>query len=331
MTVTKAITTCATRRPANRARTGGKVPTNTPPTVPRAGSEDQAPFTKLNSYAWDAYSQGGQDGILHEILRRLGSIDADRPKWCVEFGAWDGVHLSNTCHLIREHGFRAVMIEASKKRYRQLCRNFPGEDVVKVNRLVTLDGDARLDRILGETDLPVDFDLLSIDIDSCDYHVWKSLEDYRPKLVIIEFNPTIPVDIPHVQPADFTINQGNGVKAIDNLAREKGYTTLCIQGGNLIAVRSDYLDRVTDTTPPPVEDLADTGARNFVFVGYDGTVLTSSEELPFHWHPTTVKTEDIQVLPRFLRRYSGNYSPLHWLAFGTLDYWRRFKRLIRTG
>ncbi|MEQ8895446.1 MAG: hypothetical protein RID23_00010 [Roseovarius sp.] len=293
--------------------------------------KDTGAFRPLNGYAWDEYSQGGQDGILHEILRRLGVFDADREKWCVEFGAWDGVHLSNTCHLIREHGFRAVMIEADSKRYKQLCRNFPGDEVVKVNRLVTLDGDARLDRILGETDLPEDFDMLSIDIDSCDYHVWQSLEAYRPKLVIIEFNPTIPVDIPYVQPPDFTINQGNGVKAIDDLAQEKGYCTVCIQGGNLIAVREDCLERVTSAPAPPVEALADTGARNFVFVGYDGTILSNFDELPFHWHPTTIRTEDIQVLPRFLRRYTGNYSPFHWLAFGALDYWRRFKRLIRTG
>ena len=32
-----------------------------------------------------------------------------------------------------------------------------------------------------------------------------------------------------------------------------------------------------------------------------------------------------------LRRYTGYYSPFPWLAFGALDYWRRFKRLLRTG
>ncbi len=32
-----------------------------------------------------------------------------------------------------------------------------------------------------------------------------------------------------------------------------------------------------------------------------------------------------------LRRYTGNVSPFHGLALGALDYWRRFKRLLRTG
>ena len=42
--------------------------------------------------------------------------------------------------------------------------------------------------------LPSDFDVLSIDIDGADYHVWDGLRGSRfaPALVVIEFNPTIP-------------------------------------------------------------------------------------------------------------------------------------------
>jgi len=271
----------------------------------------------------------GEDGVLHEILRRIGVLDARRAKWCVEFGAWDGVHLSNTCNLIENHGFRAVMIEAGRKRFRQLCRNWPGEEVIKINRFVTLDGADRLDAILGETALPADFDLLSIDIDGCDYHVWESLQDYRPKLVIVEYNSTLPVDIPYVQPPDFSIRRGNGVKALDNLARHKGYTTVCLNGPNLIAVRDDLLERVPDVPPPAIEDMADPEQRRFVFVGYDGRVLSNFDELPVNWHPTRIFMDDLQVLPAFLRKHGDDYSPLHWAAFGLLDYWRRFKRMLR--
>ncbi|WP_397543397.1 hypothetical protein [Roseovarius salis] len=286
-------------------------------------------FEPLNSHAWDAYSQTGEDGIISELMNRLGVFDRDGEKWCVEFGAWDGVHLSNTCNLIRNHGFRAVLIEGETRRYRDLCRNHPDEEIVKVNRFVTLDGDSRLDALLAQTDIPEDFDLLSIDIDSCDYHVWQSVERYRPKAVIIEFNHTIPVDIAYVQPPDFAVNHGNGVKAMDNLARDKGYTTVCVHASNLLAVRNDLLERVTQTPPPPVEEMADPDARRFVFVGFDGTVLSNFDELPMDWHPTRIGMADLQVLPRFLRRYSGNYTPLHWAAFGMLDYWRRVRRALR--
>ena len=283
----------------------------------------------LNGYVWQKYSQGGEDGILFEILKRLGVIDAEREKWCVEFGAYDGVHLSNTCYLIREHGFRAVMIEAHKKRFRDLCRNLPDDNVVKLNRFVNLDGKDTLEGILGETELPKDFDLLSIDIDSCDYHIWDTLKDFRPKLVIIEFNPTVPVDVAYIQPRSFAVKHGSGVKAVDNLAREKGYTTVCVYGSNLIAVRDDLVGKISDTPPPPIEDMADLTQRRFVFVGYDGTVLSNFDELPVAWHPTTVDMEDMQFLPRFLRKHGDDLGPLGWTAFGLLDYWRRFKRLFR--
>lgn len=283
----------------------------------------------FREFAHDIYSQNGEDGIIAELLKRLGVMDANRKKWCVEFGAWDGVHLSNTCNLIRNHGFRAVLIEADTERYAQLCQNFPSEEITKVNRLVSLTGDDRLEAIFKETDLPADFDFLSIDIDGCDYHVWQSMESYQPKLVIIEFNGTIPVDVPYIQPADFNVQHGNGVKAIDNLANAKGYTTVCILGGNLIAVRNDLLNLVSSEPPEPIEAMADPDARMFLFVGYDGTVLSNKDELPMRWHPTEVHLSDIQVLPRGLRMFSGRYSRLKWGWFGLFDLLRKIKRTFR--
>jgi hypothetical protein len=282
----------------------------------------------LPGFAEDVYSQNGEDGILKEVLNRLGVMDRDGPKWCVEFGAWDGVHLSNTCNLIRNFDFHAVLIEANTARFKDLCRNFPQDEVAKINRLVALTGDQRLDAILQETDIPTDFDMLSIDIDGCDYHVWKSLEAFQPKLVIIEFNPTIPVDVPYIQAADFNVQQGSGVKAMDDLARAKGYTTVCVHGGNLIAVRNDLVTAVTSEPPPPIEDMADPDARMFLFVGYDGTVLSNRDSLPMSWHPTDIPLSELQVLPRGLRQFSGRYGPLKWAWFGLLDIWRRMRRSL---
>lgn len=283
----------------------------------------------FREFASDVYSQNGEDGIIGELLRRLGVLDASREKWCVEFGAWDGVHLSNTCNLIRNFGFRAVLIEADTQRYEDLCQNFPGKEISKVNRLVSLTGHDRLEEIFKETDLPTDFDFLSIDIDGCDYHVWNSLDTYKPKLVIVEYNQTIPVDVPFIQPADFNVQQGNGVKAMDDLARAKGYTTVCILGGNLIAVRNDLVDLVQSAPPEPIEVLADPDARMFLFVGYDGTILSNKESLPMHWHPMEVYLSDLQVLPRGLRTFSGRYSRLKWGWFGLIDLVRRAKRAFR--
>ena len=45
-----------------------------------------------------------------------------------------------------------------------------------------------LDNILSSKKIPIDFDILSIDIDSFDLEIWESLKNYSPKIVIIEIN-----------------------------------------------------------------------------------------------------------------------------------------------
>ena len=66
----------------------------------------------LNNFSNQIYSQFGEDGILLEILSRLGDKNLD--KWCVEFGARDGISDSNTFNLIKNHNYKAVLIEGDK-------------------------------------------------------------------------------------------------------------------------------------------------------------------------------------------------------------------------
>lgn len=91
----------------------------------------------LQRYARNVYSQNGEDGILEEILRRLGITGG----WVVESGAWDGKHLSNTFALIERScgggsgsssgsggggsggggsGFRGLHIEADVAKFAEL-------------------------------------------------------------------------------------------------------------------------------------------------------------------------------------------------------------------
>ena len=63
-----------------------------------------------------------------------------------------------------------------------------------------------LSAILSEANpqvrLSPDFEFLSIDVDGADYWLWESLRDthWKPRVVVIEFNPTIPNHIDFVQP-----------------------------------------------------------------------------------------------------------------------------------
>ncbi len=194
----------------------------------------------LSKYYKNYYSQFGEDGIVEEVLRRI-ALQNNLDKWCVEFGAWDGVYLSNTCHLIRDRGYSAVLIEGDKTKVAQLNLNLPQDNVHKICRFINFEGDSTLDNVLSETPLPKDFDFLSIDIDGVDYYILESLQNYHPKIICIEFNPTIPNAVEFVQPKDFSIKQGSSAKAIINLSNNKGYKLVAVTSCNLILVKDEYI------------------------------------------------------------------------------------------
>jgi hypothetical protein len=195
----------------------------------------------FNKYQPDIYSQNGEDGVIAEILKRLNLFNANN--WCVEFGAWDGKHLSNTFALVERNNFNAVYIEGEERRFQDLL------DTVKAYPKITpifayIDRQSTdensLDRLLEKTPIPKEFELLSIDIDSYDLDVWESLNNYNPKIVVIEINSSIPPGIVWRHSAKTT---GNTFTATVNVAQQKGYTLVC-HIGNLIFVRNDQTDNL---------------------------------------------------------------------------------------
>lgn len=63
------------------------------------------------------YSQNGEDGIIETIFQTIPITN----RTCCEFGAWDGIHLSN-CRKLIEEGWTATMIEGDALRYEDLWR-----------------------------------------------------------------------------------------------------------------------------------------------------------------------------------------------------------------
>jgi len=216
---------------------------------PPYGTEEDGPayFIKRSvpalAYRANTFSQGGEDGILTELLRRLPS----KSNWVCEFGAWDGKQYSNTFKFV-EMGFDAVYIEGREDYFELLkktCEDYP--NIVPVHKMVAYEGEDILDNILFQTPIAEDFDILSIDIDSFDYQVWKSLEIYQPKIVVIEINSSIcPLDVTHIHGGE---KVGTGFLPMAQLAKEKGYVLIC-HTGNLIFVRNDLASYYTDLIIP---------------------------------------------------------------------------------
>ncbi|MEQ8479305.1 MAG: hypothetical protein RIC18_01520 [Hoeflea sp.] len=274
------------------------------------------------AHARNVHSQEGEDGIIEHLLSLLPARD----NWCVEFGAWDGVYLSNTYHLIESNGYHAVLIEGSSERYAVLRKNMEKYKTVEcMNRFVGFGADDGLDALLAQTGCPRDFDFLSVDIDGNDYHTIKAMTDYRPKLICVEFNPTIPSIVSYVQPADPDVSHGNSLRALYELGLEKGYKLACANRLNAFLVRADLWE---GDSPARAEDLTDFRSEeppmSIIFSTYDGTVmLTESHDML--WHDEKLTAADIQMLPAFIRRYPGDYNWLQWKIF---KWRRRLRRLL---
>jgi len=134
---------------------------------------DQNKMTKsnrwLNEFAKDVTLQYGEDGIIEKVL----DVISDNNKWCVEFGSWDGQHLSNTFNLINNKDYSTVLIEGNARRFQDLLKTYEGNGkVIPINAFVGFEKENGLDLLLEATEIPSDFDLLSIDIDGNDYHFW---------------------------------------------------------------------------------------------------------------------------------------------------------------
>lgn len=260
--------------------------------------------TWLLDYKRDVYSQTGEDGIVEKILEVIPQND----KWCVEFGAWDGLFLSNTRNLIESRGYSAVLIEADKKRFLELQRNYSQRNnVVTINAFVGFREEDGLDRILNGTSIPCDFDLLSIDIDGNDYHVWKAVSRYKPKVVAIEFNPTIPTPIKFVQPAEPSINQGASLLSLVELGKEKGYELVSVLLFNAFFVKKEYYPLFQIESNAPETLRTDLSSITYLFSGFDGTVfLRGSCRLP--WHGMSLQEKRFQALPKILRKSLEKYT-----------------------
>lgn len=258
----------------------------------------------LSEFAKNITSQFGEDGIIEKILE----VIADNDKWCVEVGSWDGKYCSNTFNLIKHKGYFAVLIEANKSRFKDLLRTHQNnEKIIPINAFVGFDEDNRLDTLLKTTKIPVNFDLLSIDIDGNDYHVWEAVKQYKPKVVVIEYNPTAANSVEFVQLRDMRTNQGSSLLSTKKLAESKGYELIAVTHTNAIFVDSKYygLFGIKDNSLQVMRK--DESAVTHILSGYDGTIFIKGCG-QLCWHGIAYNESKVQQLPKWLRQYPGQYS-----------------------
>lgn len=216
----------------------------------------------LTPFEFRVFSQNGEDGVIAEVFRRVGT-DTCR---FVEFGAEDGRE-ANCLFLAEVLGWEGLFIEGDPASYVALEQRF--RDRPRVRTACELVTPSNINAILRGFDITGSIDILSIDIDGHDYWVWQAIEAVSPRLVVIEYNAHVPYPDRRVQPLEEegpwrgTDYFGASLGALEYLARQLGYTLVHtdLAGVNAFFVREELLDEFDLPSGPPRR------AANFFLTG----------------------------------------------------------------
>jgi len=186
------------------------------------------------------FSNFDEERMLARFVAEL--LPADHSRTAVDIGAGDGVKASNTYALFRG-GWRGLGVEAHARRARRLARNYKSfEGVAASNQLVTPENVVAL---LRGHNIPRDFSVLSLDIDSYDYWVLDALlKSFRPYLVVSEINEKIPPPVrfvvkydPDFEPAHHFF--GHSIESLADLCRRHGYAIIALEYNNAFLAPAD--------------------------------------------------------------------------------------------
>lgn len=223
---------------------------------------------KLSDHASDVYSQFGEDGIIRTAMDLVG-IKTGR---VVEFGAGDGLELSNTAQFWKDSGWPALLIEPDQFRFDGLQKNTAGyTNVTCLPATVQPSGHTdTIDSICSRwnpDDEPIVF--MSVDVDDCEYQILSNM-NVRPTLLLVEFNYTMPHHLELVGAVGSRLQASP--LAIVKLAESMGYSLISISGCNCLFVLKEHFD-LFEAYDTDYWNLVDRKASTFVVTDWLGNYI----------------------------------------------------------
>jgi hypothetical protein len=184
----------------------------------------------INNFEKRVYSQNGEDGIIEIIFDKIGTTN----KYFVEFGVEDGREC-NTKNLRENFGWKGLMMDGNGYNNPLIKKEF-----------ITAEN---INHLFKKYNVPINFDLLSIDIDFNDYYVWRAIKKYNPRVVLIEYNSSIPYNLSKVvkyEPLrmwDGTNYFGASIKTLYLLGKSKGYALIACDsnGSNAFFIKKELI------------------------------------------------------------------------------------------
>jgi hypothetical protein len=200
--------------------------------------------TAIAGYGYKVFSQSDEDGIINEIFKRIGY----KSKIFVEFGVGDGLE-NNTASLLYQ-SWTGLWIEGSVQFCTQIKlaykKALEKKQLVLVNDFVTPEN---IDQIISDKIKVEEIDLLSVDIDGNDVHVFEQITCISPRVIVFEYNAKFGPSIDYCMryDEDYVWQKSDrfsaSLKHLEKLMMKRGYALVgCnLVGTNAFFVRSDLI------------------------------------------------------------------------------------------
>lgn len=166
-----------------------------------------------------SFSYSPNEHLINEIFKRLKIENGI----CVEFGAWDGIHNSNTRVLI-ENGWHSIQIEPDRARFLNLKKNYSNNSKVYcMNKFV----DSEFNLFDNIVPIKKNIDFCSIDIDGLDLEVFETFKKNLPKVVCIEGGQMLHPNHARISNDLSKNNIQQSLSVMTQVFESKGYKLIC--------------------------------------------------------------------------------------------------------
>ena len=165
------------------------------------------------------FSHSPNEHLINEIFKRLKIENGI----CVEFGAWDGIHNSNTRVLI-ENGWHSIQIEPESTRFLELKKNYSNNSKVYcINKFI----DSEFNLFDNVVPINKNIDFCSIDIDGLDLDVFETFKKNLPKVVCIEGGQMLHPSHTRISTELSKNNIQQSLSVMTQVFEDKGYKLIC--------------------------------------------------------------------------------------------------------
>jgi len=180
-------------------------------------------------------------------------------EWNISSAGLDTIERAQATTTIAHKRDIGVMLEGDPALAEEAAANYrPHSGVCVRQAFVTREN---INDLLKHANVDPEADLFSLDIDGNDYWIWDAMEDFRPRMAVVEFNGyfgersvTIPYDPDFVHRAKTPRGYGGAsLPAFVKLGKRKGYALIGTVVCNAYFVRADAMtDDVREVAPGSV-------------------------------------------------------------------------------